>query len=147
MLEKFKRVVKFSFAAKICLVLFVFFSLLHLGVIFGILLFNFVPLDFLWGGQMKTKEDLLVFEIISLIVQLLCLWILVLKIKLVRIEKANLAIDIVIWILAFVFFVNTIGNLMAKTLLERYLATPVTAILSILLIRIGIEKKFDQSKD
>lgn len=140
-LEKIRKVVKFSLAAKICLVLFSIFSLFHFAVIIGILFFDIVPLDFLWGGQMKTKDELLVFEIISFVVQVLCLWVLNVKVKLARLNKTNLIADILIWILCVVFFINTIGNLIAKTWLETLLGTPITAILFVLLFRIGIEKK------
>lgn len=144
-LEKFRTVVKFSLAAKICLVLFSIFSLFHFAVIIGILFFDIVPLDFLWGGQMKTKEELFVFEIISFLVQVLCLWVLSVKVKLTHLNKSNLMADIVIWILCAIFFLNTIGNLVAKTWLETLLGTPITAILFVLLFRIGIEKKSNLS--
>lgn len=79
------------------------FSLFHFAVILGIVAFNIVPLEYLWGGRMQTKEELLVFEIISLVVQLLCYWVIVLKRKHIQTTQSNLIVESLIWILCVVF--------------------------------------------
>ncbi len=140
-LEKIRSVVNFALAIKICLVLFGIFSVFHFAVIIGIIVFDIVPLEYLWGGRMQTKDELLLFEILSLVIQVLCYWVVVLKRKHIKMGQHNLVVESVIWILCIVFFLNTIGNLVAKTWLETLLGTPITAILFVLLFRIGIEKK------
>ena len=140
-LEKIRSAVNFELAIRICLVLFGIFSLFHFAVILGIVAFIIVPLEYLWGGRMQTKEELLVFEIISLVVQLLCYWVIVLKRKHIQTTQNSLIVESLIWILCVVFFINTIGNLVAKTMVETLLGTPITAILCFILFRIGIEKK------
>lgn len=142
-LEKVRSMVNFSLAIKICLVLFGIFSVFHFAVIIGIVVFNIVPLEYLWGGRMQTKDELLLFEIVSLVIQVLCYWVVVLKRKHIKMGQHNLVVESVIWILCFVFFLNTIGNLVAKTMMETLLGTPITAILFVLLFRIGIEKKIE----
>ena len=107
----------------------------------GIVVFDIVPLEYLWGGRMQTKDELLLFEILSLVIQVLCYWVVVLKRKHIKMGQHNLVVESVIWILCIVFFLNTIGNLVAKTRMETLLGTPITAILFVLLFRIGIEKK------
>lgn len=41
--------------------------------------------------------------------------------------------------MAILFFINTIGNLTAKNILEFAIATPMTLILSILCLRLSFE--------
>ncbi len=43
-----------------------FFSLFICVFSGGIVFFDFAPVEYLWGGKMQTKEQLLVFEIVSL---------------------------------------------------------------------------------
>lgn len=130
--------IRFEIAAKLGFSILLVISLVHLSFILGILLFDFVPKEFLWGGKMKTANDLLQFEIISLmsgLFGLLIIWI----------RKSEIASPIVksttrifLWVYFILFTLNTIGNLLADSNFERILSI-VTVALSILFYRMAIE--------
>ena len=127
-------------AANSALTVYGLFFLFHLLIILGILFFNFVPVKYLWGGQMETKEQLLVFEIISLLIQSLCIFLTLIKSKYINLPKLMSIADIGMWVLFILFLINTVGNMFAKTLFEKLAFTPVTALLSFFSLRLALEK-------
>jgi hypothetical protein len=134
-----EKIMSFKLATQLSLFLFGLFILFHLSVVIGIVAFNFVPVDFLWGGRMQTKERLLVFEFISLLIMALCFFIVLIKSEVVKLPGLMRVAVIAIWILFILFFLNTIGNIFAKTAFERFLGIP-TGILAILCLRLALEK-------
>jgi hypothetical protein len=134
-----KKIISFKLATQISQFMFILLILFHLSIVIGIVIFNIVPIDFLWGGRMETKEQLLGFEIISLIITALCLFIIMIKSEKVKIPGLMRAAEIAVWILVILFFLNTIGNIFAKTTFERYFVIP-TGILAILCLRLALEK-------
>jgi hypothetical protein len=134
-----KKILSFKLATQISLVLFVLLILFHFSIIIGIVIFDFVPVDFLWGGRMETKEQLLVFEIISLLIMALCFFIILIKSEKLKLPGLMRAAEIAVWFLIMLFFLNTIGNVFAKTTFERFFAI-LTGILVILCLRLALEK-------
>jgi len=57
-----KKLISFRRAIQFSLILFGLLILFHLLIIVGIVLFDYVPIDFLWGGRMETREQLLGLE-------------------------------------------------------------------------------------
>lgn len=138
-----KRLISYKHAIQLAQFIFGLFIIFHLSVIMGILLFEFVPLNFLWGGRLETREELLVFEFVSLIVMTLCYLIILIKSEKVFLPGMSGVASIALWILFGLFLLNTIGNILAKTTFEKLFAI-VTATLAILCLRISLENK--QSK-
>jgi len=134
-----KKILSFKLAAQISLFLLVLLILFHLSIVIGIVFFDFVPVDFLWGGKMETKEQLLGFEIISLFIMVLCFFIVLVKSEKVKLPRLMKASEIAVWILFILFFLNTIGNIFAKTTFENIFAI-LTVILTILCLRLALEK-------
>ncbi|MCB1178249.1 MAG: hypothetical protein KDK36_11760, partial [Leptospiraceae bacterium] len=69
-----KKIISFTTAVNIALMQYGAITIFHLCIILGILLFNFAPIDYLWGGRMETKEELLNFEIVSFLVMIFCIF-------------------------------------------------------------------------
>lgn len=134
-----KKILSFKLATQISLFLFVLLILFHLSIVIGIVLFDFAPVDFLWGGRMETRGQLLGFEIISLLIMALCFLIVLIKSGRVKLPGFMRAAEIALWILFILFFLNTIGNILAKTTFERFFIIP-TGILAILCLRLALEK-------
>jgi hypothetical protein len=134
-----EKIMSFKLATQLSLFLFGLFILFHLSVVIGIVAFNFVPVDFLWGGRMETKEQLLGFEIISLSIMALCFFTVLIRSEKVRLQRLMRAAVIALWILFILFLLNTIGNILAKTTFERFLSIP-TGMLAILCLRLALEK-------
>jgi hypothetical protein len=133
-----EKIMSFKLATQISLLIFGLFVLFHLSIILGIVIFDFVPVDVLWGGRMETKEQLFVFEIISLLMAL-CLFTVLIRSEKVKLQRLMRAAVIALWILFILFLLNTIGNIFAKTTFERFLGIP-TGILAILCLRLALEK-------
>lgn len=134
-----KKLISFKKATQLCSFLFGLMSLFHLSIILGIVLFDFAPVNFLWGGRMKTATQLLNFEIISLIIMILCFFIVLAKSGKIFLLRISGMITIALWIIFLMFLFNTIGNILAKTTFEK-LFSIVTIILAILCLRLAIEK-------
>lgn len=115
---------------------------LILAITVIVLLFHFLVLanvisyEIVWAGKINSVEEMYVFEISSIVVNFVLLFALLIKASYVRVNIPIRVINAVLWFFVFVFALNTIGNLMAKTLFERLVFTPLTLILALLIWRI-----------
>ncbi|XOV94575.1 MAG: hypothetical protein ACFHWX_07695 [Bacteroidota bacterium] len=117
------------------------FSLLvvfHLTIIIGILMFDYAPVEFLWGGRLKTAEELLQFEFVSLFIMLVCLITVLIRSQQVKLSRLTGLSRIILWILTVLFFLNTIGNILAISTFEKFFAI-ATLLMSVLCFRLAIE--------
>ena len=132
-----KKLISFKVAAQLSLFLFGVIILFHLAVIFGIILFDFVPLDFLWGGRMETREQLLGFEVLSLAIMVLCFITVLIHSERLHVPALAGVTRIILWVLFALFILNTIGNILAETAFEKAFAA-ITALLAVLCLRLAL---------
>jgi hypothetical protein len=104
-------------------------------VIFGI-----VPFQNVWGGRLKTQEEMLKFEAFSIVLNLIFIAVVLVKAGFWKVKISPKIISLLLWIMTILFALNTIGNLFAVNDLEKYIATPITFILSILCFILAREK-------
>jgi hypothetical protein len=71
---------------------------------------------------------MMIFEIISLMVNALLLWITAQRIAFVRRVFPERLLQILFGLMAVLFVLNTLGNLVSLNQLEMLIFTPVTAI-------------------
>ena len=135
-----KKLISFELASRLSLLLFGLFILFHLSVVIGIVLFDYVPFGFLWGGRMQSKAQLFGFEFISLILMVLCLFIVLIKSEKIKLPGLTGAVNIALYILFLLFLLNTIANIFAKTAFERLLSI-VTVCIAFLCLRLALEKQ------
>ena len=133
-----KKLISFKLAAQLSWALFGLLILFHLAVIIGILLFDYVPIDFLWGGRMESKAQLLNFEIFSLGVIALSFFIVLVRSERIQIPSLLGVAKVGTWVLFVLFLLNTLGNILAKRAFEKSFAI-ITALLSVLCLRLAIE--------
>jgi len=132
-----KNIVSFNRAVQLSVIIFSLLSLFHLTIIIGFMFFDFNPIKLLWGGRMKTVDELLKFEIISLVVSVFCLIVVLVRSQ----SLISIFIDfsrVTLWLLFFLFILNTVGNLIAESIFEKFFAL-ITVILSILCLRMALE--------
>lgn len=98
----------------------------HILVLLGI-----IPYDIVWGGNLKSKSEMYIFETISLSTIFLFLLFSLIQAELVNIKISKLFTKIVLWFMLIVFSLNTIGNLLAESTLETVIFTPLTAITAV----------------
>ena len=138
-----KKIINFNQAVLASLFLMGLLILFHLSILIGVIFFDYAPIDFLWGGQMKTVEQLLKFEIVSFLISFVFFFLVLIKSKRLNLPKL---IGVAMWVLFVIFSLNTLGNLLAKTNFEKVFAI-VTGLLAFLMLRIALEKKTKQVKE
>lgn len=79
-----RKLLSFKQAGQLSLLFFGIIILFHLTVILGIFLFDYVPVDFLWGGRMETREQLIGLEIISVFISVLCVLVVLVRTERIR---------------------------------------------------------------
>ena len=117
--------------------LFILFGLIT--IFHFLIIFQFIPYAMTWGGNLKKLEEMYVFEGISILINSLMMYVVFIKRKLMISNTTNKIVNRIILAMAILFFINTIGNLTAKNILEFAIATPMTLILSILCLRLSFE--------
>lgn len=112
--------------------LFSIIIVFHLLVILGLIDFKYI-----WGGRINNIEEMYVFETISIVLNLLFIFLISLYKKLIEQNKSLKVLKYLFLAVSLLFFVNTIGNIFAVNKLEMLIATPLTFVLSILCFRLS----------
>ena len=110
-------------------------------VFHALVLTGVIPYEIVWAGKIKTAAEMRKLEVISILVNAFAIFILVLKADYIKHKVPVKILNAIIWLLAVLFSLNTIGNLFAESGFELYFFTPLTFILTVLCLRIVIEKK------
>lgn len=104
-------------AIKIMLWFVVAILLFHSSIILKI-----VPYDITWGGRLTTDSEMYVFEIISILINLILGLTLLIKGSYIKQIVSLKIVTITLWIFLILFGLNTIGNVFAKTNFENFFA-------------------------
>lgn len=111
-----------------------FFILLSLVLLFHLtIILQIIPYSIVWAGKLNTVEEMYQFETVSIAINSLLIVLLIIKQQQLKKGITNLAVQIFLWLFIILFALNTIGNLMAETLFEKIVFTPLTLLSSILL--------------
>ena len=122
-------------AIKLTLGIVVAILLFHLSILFKI-----VPYELTWGGRLTNDYEMYVFETISVLVNLFLLTLLMVKGKYCNEFIPLRIVNVCLWIFAFLFTLNTIGNVLAITAFEKSFAA-ITLALSFLIFNILLKSK------
>jgi|TARA_B110000967_G_C18641349_1_gene438660 hypothetical protein len=111
---------------------------LMIGVLSIVLVFHFCVLfeiisyKIVWAGKINSLDEMRIFETVSLLINTLLIAILYIKSKNIKNNVSNKVVNAIIWVFVFLFAINTIGNLFAKSMIEQILGTTLTFISSVL---------------
>ena len=130
-----KKFITDQFAINGLLTILSLFILFHLLVIL-----NVIPFGVVWGGTMKDRSQMLTFETVSIIINILMLAVAGIKAGYLNIGINQLTVRVILWIMFTLFVMNTLGNLLSGSQFEKIVFTPVTLILSIFSLRVAIIK-------
>jgi hypothetical protein len=116
--------------------------IIQLGlVVFHLLIiFKIIPSDRVWGGRIQSADSLYLFEIASLLFSLFFLLILWYKRKAILKQQSSRIFDIIMWVFFFFFLINTLGNLLAKSLVEKSFALLTLLIAALIWIVLKTRK-------
>jgi hypothetical protein len=96
------------------------------------ILVKLVPYSIAWGGGLKSDQEMYVFEIVSIVINLFLMAVLLMKGGYLKVGWKEKIINIILWIFLFIFLLNTVGNALANTNFEKMFSL-LTLILAILL--------------
>ena len=98
-------------------------GLLSMVILFHILiLIKLIPYNIAWGGRLQTDEQMYVFETISILINLILCFILLMKGRYVYTRLKEKTVNISLRIFLVLFILNTVGNLFAQTNFEKLFA-------------------------
>lgn len=102
------------------------FVCIHLAV-----LFKWISYAVVWGGRLKTDKAMYRFESVSLLMIVFFLWVALEKAQIIDGFLSALVVSIIFWIMAGLFALNAIGNLLSENRIERLVFTPLALLLAI----------------
>ena len=107
----------------------------HLLVLSGV-----VPYDLVWGGRLENATQMYVFETVSITINLAIIVVVGIKGGYIKPFLPSNVVTFLLWVLAILFALNTVGNLFAESKVEMILFTPLTLISAVLFYRMAIER-------
>ena len=105
----------------------------HLLVMAGI-----VPYDIVWTGKINSRAQLLRMESVSLVVLALAILMVALRMNYLAFLDAPTVVDVGMWVLFAFFLLNTLGNLTAKSPIEKYGFGTLTLLMSLCCLVLAI---------
>ena len=119
-------------------------ALLGVVVLFHIsILLKIVPYEIAWGGRLQSDSEMYVFETISIAINLLLGFVLLIKGGYVKELIPPRIVRVILWVFLVLFALNTFGNIIAATYVEKSFAV-LTLAFSILIWIILKGKKATQ---
>ncbi len=118
-------------AINISLLLLTIILFVHVLVLVGV-----VPYAVVWGGRIESQEQMQVSEMISIVSVMLMMWVLAMKSRHLSQVIPEKVLDVIIWAMAVLFGLNTLGNLLSENIFEKVFFTPLTLLLMVLCVRI-----------
>jgi hypothetical protein len=117
------------------LVILTFFVVLHALILLGI-----VPFQMVWGGRLTDYSRMIVFESVSLVVNLLMILVVLVQTGLLHLKLKAIVVKLALWAMAVLFGLNTLGNALSNNALEKSLFTPLTLLLCFGCLRLALSK-------
>ncbi len=117
------------------LVILTFFVVLHALILLGI-----VPFQMVWGGRLTDYSRMIVFESVSLVVNLLMILVVLVQTGLLHLKLKAIVVKLALWAMAVLFGLNTLGNALSNNALEKSLFTPLTLLLCLGCLRLVLSK-------
>ena len=131
-----RKLITAGLTAKIILVILALLLVFHVLVLCGV-----VPAGMIWGGQLDDDApNIVAMELVALLVTLLFMGVVAAKLYYRRPGILRTSISIAVWLMFVYFVLNTAGNILSPGAFENYVFAPLTILLSLLLLRLGLEK-------
>ncbi|MEQ9099673.1 MAG: hypothetical protein RIF36_21645 [Imperialibacter sp.] len=126
--------INFKFAAHAMIVTLSLVLVYHLTIITGL-----IPYEATWGGRLQSREQMLRFETVSIVVNLFILTVILIKGGYLKLKLPAIVLKVLLWAFAVLFALNTVGNLASTSVLELIIFTPLTAVSAVFCARLAVE--------
>jgi len=130
------KLISFKFAIAAMLVILSLVILFHLLVLTEI-----IPYNIVWGGKFQSVHQMRSFEAFSVLVNAFMILVVAIKGQVLKLTISDKIINTLLWAFVVLFALNTIGNLLAKSIAETVVFTPLTFVSAILCFRIVMRDK------
>lgn len=120
-------------AATGLLVVFALILLFHGLVITGV-----IPFGIVWGGRLQTHSQMLAFETVSIALNVLMLGVVAVWAGYWKVAVGARLLRAALWLMAGLFVLNTIGNLLSTNATEKAVFTPLTLLLALFSLRLAL---------
>jgi hypothetical protein len=127
------REIPLKFAVQSALILLASVIVFHI-----LILIQVIPFGIVWGGRLKTLEDMYRFEITSIVTNLLIIALVSVRANYIKVPISTMIVKVLLWLCVILFALNTLANLFAESLIEAIIFTPLTAALCIFCYRMVI---------
>jgi hypothetical protein len=112
----------------------------HLAIVF-----QFIPYTIAWGGRINSLQEMYVFEFFSIVINLFLIAVLMMRGNYIKHFFSQKIVTRILWMYFVIFSLNTLGNLFAKTNLEKSFSV-LTLLFAVLLFIILNNKNFNKDK-
>ena len=113
--------------------------ILTLTIIFHFLvLVGVIPFDIVWGGRLKTQEQMMAFEAVSITINVLMVTFVAMDAGFVKRRVPAAFLKGMLWTMAFLFLANTVGNAFSVNSFEKAVFTPVTLLLCLFSLQLAL---------
>lgn len=130
-----RKLISVETAGNVLLMLFGLLVVFHI-----LILFNLIPSNIVWGGRAGSSSSPRALLTVSLIFNVLFALVVAAKIGYIDVSSLGRVIDIFLWIIFAYLLLNTAGNLLSSSSLEKLLFTPLTVVAAFLVLRLAMER-------
>jgi hypothetical protein len=129
-----KRILSLKMAANGILAILFLVTVFHLLVITGI-----IPIDIVWGGNLRGKQQLWLMESVSIAMNMVMMLFVLAYAGIIGMKPGTTTVKVGFWIMFVLFALNTLGNILAKKPMETFVFAPLTLLLSLFCFRIAAD--------
>lgn len=116
-------------------------AIMSATIIFHILILTgVIPYEITWGGRLKTQQDMLRFETTSILINITMILIVAAHMRWLPFYIDKRTTRVALWLMAVMFLLNTVGNIIAVTVLEKTFGI-LTLVLALMCIRLATDKE------
>lgn len=111
-----------------------------LSIVYHILIISSViPFENVWGGRLKTVEEMYSFELVSLCINIFIILLVAVKVQYIQVQLPKILLVFLLWFFVILFSLNTVGNMFSLSTIEAIVFTPITLLSAVLFYRLTLQ--------
>ena len=123
-----------KFVIILSLIIFSLMFIFHILVLTGT-----IPYSTVWGNRLSSRSQMYRFETVSILINILILWVVATRGGYLRAVLSRGTNHIVLWVLAGYFALNAVGNLASTSQFEQLVFGPLAILCTFLFIRMAFK--------
>lgn len=127
--------IRLNLAANILIAISVLSIVYHL-----LILSRVIPFENVWGGRLKTVEEMYSFETISLIINVFIILLVAVRAQYLKIQLPKILLTVLLWLFVIIFSLNTVGNIVSLSFIEAAVFTPITLLSAFLFYKLTLKE-------